>query len=105
MRQPNAGVALAADGLRPVGSELRIDFGRAEAGVITAVSKLLDVGYDRRDIVPGCGDIVVWEDWLRLVFVDGDFRGWAAAPARFISLGGPFPTGPDGWLRAGVDCQ
>ncbi|MDJ0630491.1 MAG: hypothetical protein QNJ44_19700 [Rhodobacter sp.] len=74
---PAPGVVPDSGGLQPVGSPLRIDFWRAEAGVIAAVSRLTGARPDDRRRVPGCGDVVEWPDGLRLVFVGGDFRGWA----------------------------
>ncbi|MDJ0825185.1 MAG: hypothetical protein QNJ16_06760 [Rhodobacter sp.] len=66
-----------AAGLQPVGSPLRIDFGRAEAGVIAAVSRLTGADPSVRRKVPGCGQVVFWPDGLQLVFASGAFRGWA----------------------------
>ena len=70
-----------AAGLQPAGTDLRIDFGRAQAGVIETVSRLL--GDDPSDIgtIGECGagpvTAAYWDDGLTLNFLDGDFRGWA----------------------------
>ena len=74
---PPVGLVPDAGGLQPNGTALRIDFGRAEAGVIAAVSRLRGVAPDGRAAVPGCGDVVAWDDGLRLFFSVGDVRGWA----------------------------
>lgn len=74
---PPQGLVPDAGGLQPNDSPLRIDFGRAEAGVIAAVSRLKGTGPETRRTVPGCGDVAVWADGLTLIFAGGDFRGWA----------------------------
>lgn len=73
---PPVGLVPDAGGLQPNGTTLRIDFGRAETGVVAAVSRLVGAGPAVRRSVPGCGDLAVWPDGLGLVFVEGTFRGW-----------------------------
>ena len=72
---------LAADGLRPDGTDLRIDFGRAKSGVIPAVTRLMGSAPASDTTNPECGagpvNTVSW-DGLDLNFQDGDFLGWVA---------------------------
>jgi hypothetical protein len=76
-RDPGPGLVPDADGLQPNGTSLRIDFGRAEDGVITAVSRLLGNDPDFRGSVTGCSlSAVRWEDGLTLWFDRGTFVGW-----------------------------
>jgi hypothetical protein len=66
--------------LQPEGTPLRIDFGRAEAGVIPAVSRLLGDAPAFRGPVPGCSLTVArWSDGLTLWFDRGTFVGWTAS--------------------------
>jgi len=74
---PAVGLTPDAGGLQPNGTELRIDFRRARAGVIAAVSKLKGEGPTGRMLREPCEEIVTWRDGLRLIFVDGGFVGWA----------------------------
>lgn len=74
--EPAVGLVPDAAGLQPNGTELRIDFGRAQAGVIQSVSRLKAQTAAPPVVVPGCGVLVVWPDGLGLVFIDGNFRGW-----------------------------
>ena len=82
---------LAADGLRPDGTELRIDFGRAKSGVIPAVTRL--IGKPPSDDVTNaeCGagpvNTVSW-DGLHLNFMNGDFLGWVADDPAFATTSG-----------------
>ena len=103
-RAPDVGLVLAGDGLRPPNSDLRIDFGRAEPGVIAAVSKLMAQDFTNRNSVAGCGDLVRWSDDIELTFITGNFRGWAAKPERFFNANGVFQSRPDGWVFAGKTC-
>ena len=76
------GVVPDAGGLQPAGTHLRIDFWRDGAGVLTAVNRLKGSEPTQKFTVPGCGDVVVWPDGLRLIFVEGDFRGWVMGDRR-----------------------
>lgn len=86
------GLTPDAAGLQPAGTDLRIDFGRAQAGVIETVSRLL--GSDPADIgtIEECGagpvTTAYWDDALMLNFVDGDFRGWALVEPGLTAAGG-----------------
>ncbi|RMD95044.1 MAG: hypothetical protein D6811_01625 [Alphaproteobacteria bacterium] len=77
--QPSS-AALAADdeGLRPAGSELRIDFGRARDGVVEAVETLIGGPPQSRSIRTDCAlvpvEVISWPD-LELFFLDGAFAG------------------------------
>jgi hypothetical protein len=83
-------VTADSEGLQPVGSDLRIDFGRAQEGVIETVSRLL--GSDPTDITtsPDCGDVTAayWRAGLTLNFVEGDFRGWVLTEPGLTVAGG-----------------
>ncbi|WP_139838557.1 hypothetical protein [Pseudoruegeria aquimaris] len=100
-----AGLALAPDHLQPIGSALRIDFGRAEAGTVAAVSRL--VGAQPRARIPcsnGAGAAQRWANGLTLYFLREGLHGWRLEPGRGTSLatvdgyapGQPVPaaTGP-----------
>lgn len=84
------GVTPDSAGLQPTGTDLRIDFGRAQAGVIETVSRLL--GSDPTDVttIADCGDVAAayWRDGLTLNFVDGDFRGWVLTEPGLTADGG-----------------
>jgi hypothetical protein len=84
------GVTPDSAGLQPGGTDLRIDFGRAQEGVIDTVSRLL--GTDPLDITtsPDCGDVTAayWRNGLTLNFVEGDFRGWVLTEPGLTAAGG-----------------
>lgn len=87
-----AGLTPDAGGLQPAGTDLRIDFGRAEPGVIATVSRLL--GSDPVEIVSqaecGAGPMRAarWPNGLTLNFQDGDLRGWVVdAPGQPVAGG------------------
>lgn len=84
------GVTPDSTGLQPGGTDLRIDFGRAQEGVIDTVSRLL--GSDPTDITtsPDCGDVTAayWRSGLTLNFVEGDFRGWVLTEPGLSAAGG-----------------
>ena len=66
-----------AAGIGLPGSALRIDFGRAEAGVVAAVSRL--EGRDPAGVVacPGDQRAVTWPGGMTLYFRERAFRGWS----------------------------
>ena len=74
------GVIGDSEGLHPVGSQQRIDFGRAKIGVVDAVSRLLGRGPTDEFFIEECGagpvTAVSWGDDLKLNFIDGALRGW-----------------------------
>ena len=76
---------LDAGGIQPAGTDLRIDFGRAQAGVIETVDRLQEAALIEVVAQGDCGAGPVtaarWEDGLVLNFQDGDFRGWVATDA------------------------
>jgi hypothetical protein len=77
-----AAVGLVPDalGLQPNGTALRIDFGRAEPGVIPSVSRLLGEVPVFQGAVPGCALTAArWDDGLTLWFDRGSFVGWTEA--------------------------
>jgi hypothetical protein len=82
MPAPQAvGLVPDAGGLQPQDTALRIDFGREQAGVVAAVSRLLRQPPEQQKMLPGCGEAVVWPNGLWLIFIDRDFRGWALGGA------------------------
>jgi len=70
-------------GIEPTVSGLRIDFGRAQIGVIDTVSRLLDEEPAQVITQTECGAGPVtaaqWEDGLTLNFQDGTFVGWTTS--------------------------
>jgi hypothetical protein len=79
-RTPGVGLVPDTLGLQPNGSTLRIDFGRAEPGVIPAVSRLLGEAPAFRGNVPGCALTAArWDEGLTLWFDRGSFVGWTEA--------------------------
>lgn len=96
------GLVPDAAGLQPAGSDLRIDFGRAQTGVIDAVTRLL--GHGPADVAtnPECGAGLVtavrWDgEGLTLNFQNGALRGWVVdapglrAGEAGLSVGSPPP--------------
>ncbi|MCX7646909.1 MAG: hypothetical protein N2Z62_16640 [Rhodobacteraceae bacterium] len=84
---PLRGAGLTPDpaGLQPHGTPLRIDFGRAQEGVVVAVSRLKDQAPAASMGRPGCAAAdteVVWRDGLALAFRGGTFVGWRDAFGR-----------------------
>ncbi|MBV0913488.1 hypothetical protein [Anianabacter salinae] len=91
------GLFLAPGYLQPKSSPLRIDFDRAEEGVVPAVSRLLKSEPVSRTVQPDCGAGPVtalrW-DGLTLNFLGPSLKGWVADTPRFETLEG---------LRVGFD--
>ncbi|MGI3183991.1 hypothetical protein [Nioella aestuarii] len=87
-----SGVTPDASGLQPGGTDLRIDFGRAEAGVIETVSRL--VGSQPADVtlIEECGagpvTAAYWRNGLTTNFLDGDFVGWTVTEPGLPVAGG-----------------
>lgn len=89
------GLFLSSSGLQPAGTPLRIDFGRAQSGVISAVSRLLGAPPEGQSANRECGAgpvTVVSYDGLDLLFRNGDFRGWVADGAG-LSTGSGLSVG------------
>jgi hypothetical protein len=66
---------------------LRIDFGRSEAGVIAAVTRLEGRG---PSVTARCADgatAVGWTDGLALHFRDGAFLGWKRSDGTAAGIG------------------
>ena len=86
------GLTPDGEGLQPAGTDLRIDFGRAQDGVIDAVTRLL--GQPPADITrnPECGAGLVtaayWPNGLTLNFTQGDFTGWVVTEPGLATAGG-----------------
>jgi hypothetical protein len=92
-REPEPPVlTLDAQGISPTVSQLRIDFGRAQAGVIDTVSRLLDEGPNAITTTAECGagpvTAAAWDDGLTLNFQNGQFVGWVNADPELAVAGG-----------------
>ncbi len=86
-------IQVTESGLGPAGSPLQIDFGRAQQGVLDAVTALQGEGPRDARLMQECGAgpvyIARWDNGLSLNFMDGRFLGWVAqAPFNAI-----YPTG------------
>lgn len=85
-------LVLDGGGLSPSVSGLRIDFGRAQVGVIDTVSRLLQEQPTGITTNPECGagpvTSATWADGLTLNFMDGTFRGWTSADPELPAAGG-----------------
>ena len=85
-------IALDAQGIQPTISGLRIDFGRAQVGVIDTVSRLLGEGPDQIVTTAECGPGSItaasWGDGLTLNFQDGAFVGWVNTDPDLAVAGG-----------------
>ncbi len=74
------------EGLQPSGTSQRIDFGRAEQGVVVAVSRV--IGSNPAEISTnaecGAGPVrqVRWANGLTLNFQRGTFLGWVSREGR-----------------------
>jgi hypothetical protein len=83
---------LDGNGIEPTISRLRIDFGRAQVGVIETVSRLLGERPQSVTRVAECGagpmTIAQWEGGLALNFIDEDFRGWVTSDPTLPVAGG-----------------
>jgi hypothetical protein len=74
-------------GIALIGSPLRIDFGRSQEGVITAVARLEARGPSATTACPGGGSAVRWPGGLALHFRGGAFLGWAQADGTSAGIG------------------
>ncbi|MDH3262867.1 MAG: hypothetical protein OEM24_02590 [Paracoccaceae bacterium] len=99
------GLVLDAEGLRPAGSALRVDFGRAEDGAIAAVSRLLGAGPVETAANAECGagpvKAVRWANGLTLNFQRGAFLGWVSETGRGTAAAASTGLGP-GTARAAL---
>jgi hypothetical protein len=66
-----------SEGIALVGMPQRIDFGRAQEGVIAAVTRLQGRGPSATTACPSGAAAVRWPGGLSLHFSDGAFLGWA----------------------------
>ena len=87
---------VAPDGIHLSDSDLRIDFGRAEQGVVAAMTKLMFEPPESSVLNAECGagpiKTVTWKEGLSLLFQNGAFRGWSVNRAVFITTNG-YSTG------------
>lgn len=87
-----SGVTPDSAGLQPGGTDLRIDFGRAQDGVIETVSRL--VGARPTDVTLnqecGAGPVTAahWQNGLTVNFLEGDFVGWTVTEPGLPVAGG-----------------
>ncbi len=84
LRPDRAGLAIA-------GNDQRIDFGRAEAGAIAAVTKVLGAAPVSRTDNAECGAgpaTLVKYDRIDLLFQGGAFRGWSTDDPRTAAANG-----------------
>jgi len=83
---------LDGSGIAPTVSGLRIDFGRAQVGVVETVSRLLGDEPAAITTNPECGagpiTSALWEDGLTLNFMDGNFVGWTSEDPSLPVAGG-----------------
>lgn len=92
-REPDvAPFTLDGAGISPTVSGLRIDFGRAQIGVIDTVSRLLDARPEEVVTNTECGAGPVtaasWADGLTLNFQEGSFVGWTTRDPDLPVAGG-----------------
>lgn len=89
---------LDSRGIQPTVSQLRIDFGRAQVGVIETVSRLLGDRPDRIETNAECGagpiTAASWDTGLTLNFQDGSFVGWVNTDPGLAAAGGLRPGQP-----------
>jgi len=87
----DSGQAFTLDprGIQPLGTDLRIDFGRAQTGVIDTVSGLQTRPPAQVAVLEECGagevTAAIWPDGLVLNFLDGDFLGWVIDQNGFVT--------------------
>jgi len=91
--QPQAtGLMPDSGGLQPAGTNLRIDFSRAEAGAVETVSRILGARpaatVDQAECGAGPVRAVRWQSGLTLNFQDGDFAGWVVDEPGLVVAGG-----------------
>ncbi|MDF0602339.1 hypothetical protein P1J78_16490 [Psychromarinibacter sp. C21-152] len=93
-----------AGGMAVAGSDQRIDFGRAEDGVIAAATRVLGAPPVSRAVNPECGagpTTIVKYDRIDLLFLDGTFRGWVTDDPRTAAANGLSPGVTRAQLEAG----
>ena len=85
-------LTLDAQGIQPTVSQLRIDFGRAQPGVIDTVTRLLGEAPTAVTLNADCGagpvTSAIWDDGLTLNFQDNAFVGWVNADPDLAVAGG-----------------
>jgi hypothetical protein len=75
------------EGIALVGSPLRIDFGRAQDGVVSAVIRLEGRGPAATEGCPGGVTAVRWSSGLSLHFREEAFLGWARPDGTAAGIG------------------
>lgn len=83
-----------ANGLAISGTGQRIDFGRAEEGVIAAVTRVLGAAPESRTVNPECGagpTTIVKYDRIDLLFLGGALQGWVTDDPRTAASNGLSP--------------
>lgn len=88
---PVVPILLDGGGIEPMGTGLRIDYGRDGPGVIDTVSRLQGAGPARQLTSAECGapgiTAAQWSDGLILVFRNGAFAGWRSPDATRSGTG------------------
>jgi len=88
-------LSLDQRGIQPTVSQLRIDFGRAQVGVVDTVTRLLGEGPAQVTTNADCGAGPVtaasWSDGLTLNFQDETFVGWVNTDPDLPAGGGIRP--------------
>jgi hypothetical protein len=88
-------LTLDAGGIQPMASPFRIDFGRAQVGVIDTVTRILGGGPSQITTNTECGagpiTAASWREGLTLNFQDGVFVGWVSADPALPVAGGIVP--------------
>ncbi|MBF9060766.1 hypothetical protein HKCCSP123_16415 [Rhodobacterales bacterium HKCCSP123] len=91
-------LTLDSRGIQPTISRLRIDFGRAQVGVVDTVTRLLGEGPVQVSTNAECGagpvTAAAWADGLTLNFQNGDFVGWVNTDPDLPTGGGIRPGQP-----------
>ena len=94
-----------AGGIAIQNSDLRIDFGRAEAGAVEAVSRVLGAQPQSRSVNTECGagpTTIVKYPQIDLLFLDGAFRGWVTQSNGTVTGNGLSPGVPRRQLAEGA---
>ncbi|MFV0360018.1 hypothetical protein [Tropicimonas sp.] len=109
---PSGDLILKPDGLGVAGTGLEIGFGRAQAGAVQAVTRVLGEPPGGSGSLPACSGgslaTVNWAGGFSLAFRNGDLRGWHSGAGRVatasgLRVGGSYPgVGPaDGSFDSG----
>lgn len=73
---PRQGYTPDQGGIAIDGTDLRIDFGRDEIGVIVAMTDLIGRAPDQQFDLNNCGTLFRWNSQIDMRFADGVFKAW-----------------------------